>query len=345
MKTIFLVAAGALCGLVTGAIAEKSPDAKDSENTEQKAGAATPKPRKKSTGPGGASATTPRPASKKKASSETRSDDPPAAETTSKPKAGATAKKKSSSSKATKGEGVAESGKADSAKPAKSSGTKSSASESTDVTSSAKTTAAVDPVAPPPGKVASAENATIGPRDLIEFDAQPARVRKLIEAALELTRQNLTYTYGSADPSNGGMDCSGFVYYVLRHQGFTDVPRAANEQYVWVRKADEFDAVLSKKKQSFELDALQPGDLLFWTGTYTTERDPPVTHAMIYLGTERETKQRVMVGSSDGRTYRGKSRWGVSVFDFQGGQTSNDPAKAGRGGFVGYATIPGLRSS
>jgi cell wall-associated NlpC family hydrolase len=208
----------------------------------------------------------------------------------------------------------------------------------------AKTSAIVDPAAPPPEKVPSAANASIASSDLREFAAQPERFKKLIEAALALTRQNLTYIYGSADPSDGGMDCSGFIYYVLRSQGFTDVPRAANEQYVWVRKADEFDAVLSKKKQSFELDALQPGDLLFWTGTYTTERDPPVTHTMIYLGVERDSKQRVMVGSSDGRTYRGKARWGVSVFDFQGGQTSKDPARAGRGGFVGYATIPGLRA-
>ena len=208
---------------------------------------------------------------------------------------------------------------------------------------SAKTSAVIDPAAPPPDKVPPAVNVSIASSDLLEFSAQPPRVQKLIESALALTRQNLTYTYGSADPEKGGMDCSGFVYYVLRENGFADVPRAANEQYVWVRKADEFDAVLSKKKQSFEFDELQPGDLLFWTGTYSTDRDPPVTHAMIYLGTERASKQRVMVGSSDGRTYRGKSRWGVSVFDFQGGQTSKDPAKAGRGGFVGYASIPGLR--
>jgi cell wall-associated NlpC family hydrolase len=40
-------------------------------------------------------------------------------------------------------------------------------------------------------------------------------VRQIIERGLDLTKQNLNYTYGSADPANGGMDCSGFVYYVL----------------------------------------------------------------------------------------------------------------------------------
>lgn len=200
-------------------------------------------------------------------------------------------------------------------------------------------TAAVDPAAPFPGKAPSAPNASISSSDLVEFAAQPPRIQKLIESALALTRQNLTYLYGSADPAGGGMDCSGFIYHLLRQNGVTEVPRTASEQYKWLRQADEFEAVLSKKKTTFELDDLKPGDLLFWTGTYVADRDPPVTHTMLYLGTEKGTKQRVMVGSSDGRTYRGKARWGVSVFDFQGGQTS----KQGSGGFVGYATLPGFR--
>lgn len=206
-----------------------------------------------------------------------------------------------------------------------------------------RTTAEIDPAAPSPAQVSAAPNASLSPDDLVEFDQQPSRVQQLLAFALDLTRRQLTYAYGSADPADGGMDCSGFIYYTLRASGLDAVPRQASEQYKWVRRADEFDAVLSKKRNSFELDDLKPGDLLFWTGTYAAERDPPVTHTMIYLGTERATGQRVMVGSSDGRTYRGKSRWGVSVFDFQGGQTSRDPAKTGRSGFVGYATIPGLR--
>ncbi len=113
------------------------------------------------------------------------------------------------------------------------------------------------------------------------------------------------------------MDCSGFIYYVLQQNGFPDVPRDSSQQYVWVRKAGNFDAVLSRKEDSFELDNLKPGDLLFWSGTYNIDRDPPITHTMIYLGREKRTNKRVMIGSSDGRTYDGKQRWGVSVFDFK----------------------------
>jgi len=167
-------------------------------------------------------------------------------------------------------------------------------------------------------------------------------VRKLIESALELTRRNLDYAYGSADPANGGMDCSGFVYYVLQQNGINDVPRDSSQQYVWLRKAGNFRAVLSRSPDSFELDALKPGDLLFWVGTYNIERDPPVTHTMIYLGREKGTKNRIMVGASDGRTYQGKQRFGVSIFDFKLSKPppSNDAQRSPM--FVGYGPIPGL---
>ena len=62
---------------------------------------------------------------------------------------------------------------------------------------------------------------------------------------------------------------------------------------------------------------------------------------MLYLGTEKSSGAKVMIGSSDGRTYRGQKRNGVSVFDFlmpraliQGDQ---------RATFIGYGRIPGLR--
>jgi cell wall-associated NlpC family hydrolase len=167
-------------------------------------------------------------------------------------------------------------------------------------------------------------------------------VRKLLDDALDLTRRNLGYTYGSADPGNGGMDCSGFIYFVLRDNGVPDVPRDASEQYVWVRKAGNFRAVLSPDPDSFELDELKPGDLLFWTGTYGVERDPPVTHTMIYLGKEKESGKPIMIGASDGRTFEGKQRFGVSVFDFKTSGSKNPTSSERHPRFVGYGHIPGL---
>jgi len=189
----------------------------------------------------------------------------------------------------------------------------------------------------PSGKVA-----TISSDDIEGYDRNPAPVRKLLDDALELTRRDLDYAYGSADPEQGGMDCSGFIYYVLRKNGVSDVPRDASGQYAWVRKSGSFRAVLSRNIDSFELDELKPGDLLFWTGTYSIERDPPVTHTMIYLGKKKKGGQPVMVGSSDGRTYEGKQQFGVSVFDFKAGHVKEGGKTEGGPRFVGYGRIPGL---
>ena len=194
----------------------------------------------------------------------------------------------------------------------------------------------------PGGQGKGAPNVTLSPDEIEGFDSDPPRVRQILDAGLALTKQNLNYTYGSADPANGGMDCSGFIYYLLTENGFKDVPRDSSQQYVWVRKAGNFNAVLSRHEDSFEFDALKPGDLLFWRGTYSIDRDPPITHTMIYLGREKRTKKRVMVGSSDGRTYDGKQRWGVSVFDFKMPPPPNSGDAKISPVFVGYGRIPGL---
>lgn len=158
---------------------------------------------------------------------------------------------------------------------------------------------------------------------------------------LGLTSKNLTYKYGSADPLTGGLDCSGFVYYTLRQNGVKDVPRDASSQYAWLRKTGEFRAVISRSEDTFELDELRPGDLLFWTGTYGVQKDPPITHAMIYLGREKKTNARIMVGASDGRTFHGESRFGVGVFDFRIARPGG-PREGRTPTFVGYGKIPGL---
>jgi peptidoglycan DL-endopeptidase CwlO len=186
--------------------------------------------------------------------------------------------------------------------------------------------------------------ATIKPEALREFSEQPAEVQRLIRSALALTEQSLSYKYGSADPTEGGMDCSGFIYYVLSNAGYKDVPRDSAGQYEWVRKNSDFRAVLSRSGDSFELNDLKPGDLMFWSGTYKVDRDIPITHVMIYLGKEKSTGKPVMLGATDGRTYDGVRRYGVSVFDFKmpnGKPNKDDPDLTAK--FEGYASIPGLR--
>ncbi len=182
--------------------------------------------------------------------------------------------------------------------------------------------------------------ATLATSDLQDFDQQPAAVQKLLEHALALTKENLAYTYGSSDPKSGGMDCSGTVYYLLLDAGIKNPPRDSTGMYQWVWTEGHFNAVEGAKPDSFEYARLKPGDLLFWTGTYDVNRDPPISHTMIYLGINKLTGRRVMVGASDGRRFNGVSRHGVSVFDLE--LPRHAPGDSGTSRFIGYGAIPGL---
>jgi cell wall-associated NlpC family hydrolase len=178
--------------------------------------------------------------------------------------------------------------------------------------------------------------ASLEPADIAGFGDQPAAVQHLLAAGLALSKLKLTYTYGSDDPKNGGMDCSGTVYRLLTDAGLKDVPRDSVGMYQWVWQSGKFRAVVGVREDTFEFAKLKPGDLLFWTGTYSIDRDPNVTHVMIYLGVSKLTGKRVMVGASDGRTFNGKSMYGVSVFDFA------LPRPDATSRFIGYGPPPGL---
>jgi peptidoglycan DL-endopeptidase CwlO len=190
--------------------------------------------------------------------------------------------------------------------------------------------------------VDSGRIATLDVFDLRDQDAQPPAVRRLLARALALTKLNLAYQYGSSDPAGGGMDCSGAIYYLLQQAGVKDAPRDSSEMYRWVWTQGKFQAVVSSSADTFELARLRPGDLLFWTGTYDVKRDPPVTHVMIYLGINRQTGRRVMMGASEGRRFNGVSRYGVSVFDFT---IPREETSGPQSRFIGYGAIPGLEAA
>lgn len=176
---------------------------------------------------------------------------------------------------------------------------------------------------------------TIAPTALKSFEQYPPNVQTLIKQALALTTQNLTYQYGSADPNNAGMDCSGTIYYLLQHYGQPQVPRQSDEIYNWVVAKGKFHAVTAHRFDSEEFAALKPGDLLFWTGTYAVNRPTGVSHVMLYLG-KNLNDQPLMFGASNGRTYQGKQIWGVSVFDFV------LPKENATSRFIGYSCIPNV---
>ena len=184
--------------------------------------------------------------------------------------------------------------------------------------------------------------AAIAIDEISDSQNYPGAVRKIVDLGLELTGRNLGYKYVSADPRNGGMDSSGFIYYVLTQSGMKDVPRDARGQYIWVPKAGNFQAVLGQGDDTFELNALKPGDLLFWSTNFGMSRDPEISQTMIYIGREKGTNQRLMVGASESRSSKGQKKSGVGVFDFKVGRASAKQIDESTPVFVGYGRIPGM---
>jgi peptidoglycan DL-endopeptidase CwlO len=191
--------------------------------------------------------------------------------------------------------------------------------------------------------VKKATLAAISSDEISDSPNYSSDVRKIVDLSLELTGRNLSYKYVSADPKNGGMDSSGFIYYVLTESGVENVPRDAREQYIWVRKAGNFQAVLAQRDDTFELDALKPGDLLFWASNYGISKDPDITQTMIYLGREKGTNHRLMVGASESRSAKGQKKSGVGVFEFKVGHAARKPGEESAPVFVGYGRIPGAK--
>ena len=179
---------------------------------------------------------------------------------------------------------------------------------------------------------------SISPDELAGFDEYPDELKTIIRKALDLTHLNLAYTFGASSPSEGGMDCSGTIYYLLTQHGMKNVPRSSDEICEWVRERSGMHLAPDGVELSHDsFNALRPGDLLFWTGTYDTlPRRLPVSHIMMYLGTLKKNGRPVVFGASDGRYYAGQRRSGVSVFDF------SMPRSGGKAAFYGYGTIPGM---
>jgi cell wall-associated NlpC family hydrolase len=144
-------------------------------------------------------------------------------------------------------------------------------------------------------------------------DLSPA-TKSLLERALKAVDQHpqVPYKTGAEDPKDG-MDCSGAVTYLLGLAGVTP-PRSSAEMHKWLAKTTTFVVVPADARDITHpvYEKLRPGDLVFWA-----HADGRVSHVQLYLGREKSDARPVMIGASEGRSYRGQKRSGFGIVDFK----------------------------
>lgn len=169
------------------------------------------------------------------------------------------------------------------------------------------------------GGVASAWLAWASPAN-IELawpaDLAPAR-KEVLSKGLGLLRSHPEIPYREGGADEAGMDCSGAIVWLLR-QAEVEVPRTAHGQYEWLQKAGRLTVVPATARRPDDpvFKALMPGDLIFWAADGDQSLAKlRVTHVHMFLGREKDG-HAVMIGSSDGRGYRGKRQSGFGIVDF-----------------------------
>lgn len=104
-------------------------------------------------------------------------------------------------------------------------------------------------------------------------------IKMVMDEALKY--EGWKYVFGGYHPDTS-FDCSGLVQWCYGKAGIS-LPRTAQEQY--------------DSTQRIDIDSLQPGDLVFFQGTYNT--DVYITHVGIYTGNNKMYHAGDPIGYTD----------------------------------------------
>lgn len=128
-----------------------------------------------------------------------------------------------------------------------------------------------------------------------------------LQLATDLGQRGLPYLWGATDPQQGGLDCSGFIRYVYQQTYGLTLPDEAGLQYEYLRQHGQ---VWDQSTGPWSPKELQPGDLVFYSGSYPCTRPSPITHVMMYAGFGR------VVGAQNMGRRLNRSEPGVGFYAF-----------------------------
>jgi LysM repeat protein len=129
---------------------------------------------------------------------------------------------------------------------------------------------------------------------------------RFLQTARDLGDRGISYDEDWCPPGESHswtMDCSNTARYIYRVTTGIQLPRTASDQYYYLHLQDKAWDVPQTSSGfadcNYLRQNLKPGDLLFWENTYRPERQPPITHVMIFLGTN-DRGEWIMAGSQTG---------------------------------------------
>ncbi len=150
---------------------------------------------------------------------------------------------------------------------------------------------------------------------------------KFLQTARALGDRGIDYDDDWRPPgerSSWTMDCSNTTRWLYKSVAGINLPRTASDQYYYLHLQGKAWDVPTTNGGLPDVTYLQrnlkPGDLLFWENTYRPERQPPITHVMVFLGTN-ERGQWIMAGSQSSRGgEHNRSNGGPDVYVFRPSQ-------------------------
>jgi LysM repeat protein len=130
---------------------------------------------------------------------------------------------------------------------------------------------------------------------------------RFTQTARELGDRGLEYNEDWRPPGEAhswSMDCSNTSRYIYRVTTGIQLPRTASDQYYYLHLQNKAWDVPQTSTGFADCNYLRrnlrAGDLLFWENTYKPDRQPPITHVMIFLGTNARGEW-TMAGSQSTR--------------------------------------------
>lgn len=109
--------------------------------------------------------------------------------------------------------------------------------------------------------ISKAEEVAAAADEFVEEQSNVSRRQQLVDYALQFVGGR--YKYGGSDPHTG-VDCSGFIKYVMQHSAGVSMTRSSTSQ--------------SKQGTAISASEMQPGDLLFYGNGSS------INHVAMYIG-------------------------------------------------------------